>query len=704
VTEHSYYRTVSTDIQRFTEAALAHLAIDDLLAELLNRVTEILRSDTAAFLLLEPDGKVLRARAAKGIEEEVEQGVRIPVARGFAGRVAAERRAIFIPDVDKADIYNPILREKGIRSLLGVPLIVEDRIVGVLHVGSLAPREFTDDDRTLLQFAGDRAAVAIERAQLYEEERAARAEAERAIGELRAVQRITDAALTALSLEELLPELLDRITQLLRSDTAAFLLLEPDGKVLRARAAKGVEEEVRQGVRIPVGPGFAGRIAAERRPIFIPDADHADILNPILREKGIRSLLGVPLLVEDRVLGVLHIGSLTPREFTEEDAALLQLAGDRAAMAIEHAQAVEQRQLAEALQRALLPQDLLAIPGIEAAARYMPAAEAARLGGDWYDLFPLTRGHVGIAIGDVVGRGLPAAALMAQLRTALRAYAFDGHRPSAVVERVNRLLDTLSPATMTTAALIVLDPDDESATVVSAGHPPPLLIDPDGAARFLEITPDVAMGVSRVAGYHTERFAVPSGSTLLVYTDGVVEVRGEPLDMGLERLRALAERGHENVEALCEAIISELVADGRPSDDVALLAVRLVPLGDRLIARWPAMATELAGMRHLLRRWLLHHGADADETYDIVVACQEACANAVEHAYAPGEREFVLEAASLGGTIEIVVRDEGRWRNPRGVNRGRGLPLMRALMDHVDVRRSDEGTAVVMRRALGVAA
>jgi serine phosphatase RsbU (regulator of sigma subunit)/anti-sigma regulatory factor (Ser/Thr protein kinase)/putative methionine-R-sulfoxide reductase with GAF domain len=704
VTEHSYYRTVSTDIQRFTEAALAHLAIDDLLAELLNRVTEILRSDTAAFLLLEPDGKVLRARAAKGIEEEVEQGVRIPVARGFAGRVAAERRAIFIPDVDTADIYNPILREKGIRSLLGVPLIVEDRIVGVLHVGSLAPREFTDDDRTLLQFAGDRAAVAIERAQLYEEERAARAEAERAIGELRAVQRITDAALTALSLEELLPELLDRITQLLRSDTAAFLLLEPDGKVLRARAAKGVEEEVRQGVRIPVGPGFAGRIAAERRPIFIPDADHADILNPILREKGIRSLLGVPLLVEDRVLGVLHIGSLTPREFTEEDAALLQLAGDRAAMAIEHAQAVEQRQLAEALQRALLPQDLLAIPGIEAAARYMPAAEAARLGGDWYDLFPLTRGHVGIAIGDVVGRGLPAAALMAQLRTALRAYAFDGHRPSAVVERVNRLLDTLSPATMTTAALIVLDPDDESATVVSAGHPPPLLIDPDGAARFLEITPDVAMGVSRVAGYHTQRFAVPSGSTLLVYTDGVVEVRGEPLDMGLERLRALAERGHENVEALCEAIISELVADRRPSDDVALLAVRLVPLGDRLTARWPAMATELAGMRHLLRRWLLHHGADADETYDIVVACQEACANAVEHAYAPGEREFVLEAASLGGTIEIVVRDEGRWRNPRGVNRGRGLPLMRALMDHVDVRRSDEGTAVVMRRALGVAA
>src|SRR3954447_5241424 len=168
------------DIQRFTDAALAHLAIDDLLAELLNRITEILHSDTAAFLLLEPNGEVLRARAAKGIEEEVEQGVRIPIARGFAGRVAAERRAIFIPDVEHADIYNPILREKGIRSLLGVPLIVEDRVLGVLHVGSLTPREFTDDDRSLLQFAGDRAALAIDRSQLYEEERAARAAAEKA--------------------------------------------------------------------------------------------------------------------------------------------------------------------------------------------------------------------------------------------------------------------------------------------------------------------------------------------------------------------------------------------------------------------------------------------------------------------------------------------------------------------------------------------
>ena len=516
------------------------------------------------------------------------------------------------------------------------------------------------------------------------------------------LQRIVDATLTTLGIEELLEELLNRIVEIVSADTAAFLLLEPNGKILRARAAKGIEEEVEQGVRLPLGPGFAGRIAAERRPIFIPDVDHGDILNPILRQKGIRSLLGVPLIVENRVIGVLHVGSLTPREFTDDDATLLQSAGDRAALAIEHAQSLEQRRVAESLQRTLLPQDLAGIAGIEVAARYMPAAQAERLGGDWYDLFPLERGRIGIAIGDVVGRGLPAAALMAQLRTALRAYAVDGHEPAAVVERVSRLLSYLSPGTMTTAAYVELDPEAETATVVSAGHPPPLLIAPDGSARFLPVEGDPAMGVSAMTGFHAHTFEVPGGSTLLVYTDGVVEVRGESIDLGLERMRRLAEqRAGHSVEALCDAVIGELVAGARPSDDVAMLAVHLSAMGDQLRAQWPARAASLVDVRHLLRRWLRHHEATDEESYDITVACQEACANAVEHAYAPGVQTFSIEASCVGGVVEIVVSDNGRWREPRGRNRGRGLPLMRTLMDDVDVRSDDDGTTILMRRALG---
>src|ERR671929_1251838 len=158
---------------------------------------------------------------------------------------------------------------------------------------------------------------------------------------LRALQSVTDAALSYLPLEQMLPELLSRVTELLSVDTAAILLLEEDGRTLVARAAKGLEEEVEREVRIPMGRGFAGRVAGERRPVKILDLDRAEVVNPILREKGLKSLLGVPLLIEGRVLGVLHVGTLTPREFTAEDSELLQVAGDRAALAIENARLYE---------------------------------------------------------------------------------------------------------------------------------------------------------------------------------------------------------------------------------------------------------------------------------------------------------------------------------------------------------------------------
>ena len=321
-------------VEEVTEATLAHLDIDDLLRELLERITAILGTDTAAILLAE--GGELAARAAKGLEEEVERGFRIPIGAGFAGRVAADRTAIFIPDVSQADVLNPLLHEKGVRSMLGVPLLIEGRVIGVLHVGTLSPRDFTDEDARVLQVAADRIALAIAHARAYAAERAARAAAERFSETLTALQTVTEAALAHLSVDDLLPELLDRIKELLETDTAAALLLDETGETLVARAARGLEEAVERGTRIPVGKGFAGRVAAERRPIVIDDVDHADVLNPVLREKGVKSLLGVPLVIEGSVIGVLHVGTLTTREFTPDEAKLLQLVADRVALALEN--------------------------------------------------------------------------------------------------------------------------------------------------------------------------------------------------------------------------------------------------------------------------------------------------------------------------------------------------------------------------------
>jgi len=322
-------------LQALTDAALAHLDLDKLLPTILTRTREALAVDTCAVLLLDEETNELVARAAVGIEEEVEQGVRIPVGRGFAGRVAAGRLAVVLDDVDHADVLNPILREKGIKSLLGVPLIVAGRVLGVLHVGSLVPRLFDTDDVELLQLAADRAAIAIEHARAFEAERNARQRVEH-------VQVVTDAALAYLELDQLFAVLLPRIRDILEADTCAVLLVDEDAGVLIARAAVGIEEEVEQGVRIPIGGGFAGRIAAERRPVILDDVDHAHVLNPILREKGIKSLLGVPLLIGKEPLGVLHVGTLTHRRFTGSDVELLRLVAERVAIAIERAQLHEQ--------------------------------------------------------------------------------------------------------------------------------------------------------------------------------------------------------------------------------------------------------------------------------------------------------------------------------------------------------------------------
>jgi serine phosphatase RsbU (regulator of sigma subunit)/putative methionine-R-sulfoxide reductase with GAF domain/anti-sigma regulatory factor (Ser/Thr protein kinase) len=679
-------------LQRVTDAALAHLSLDELLAELLLRITEILETDTAAFLLLDPGANELVATAAKGIEEEVERGVRIPVGRGFAGRIAARRQPIIIEDVDHADIMNPILRQRGIRSLLGVPLLVEGDVIGVLHVGTLTPRAFVAREAELLQLAADRAAMAIDHARMYENER-------QSLRRLEALQRVTDVALAYLPLDELLAELLQRMTEILNTNTAAFLLLDERANELVATAAKGIEEEVEQGVRIPLGRGFAGRIAAERHPIIIADVDHADIFNPILRQRGIRSLLGVPLLVEGQVIGVLHVGTLTPRKFTSTDAELLQLAADRAATAIERARSFHQRGVVETLQRSLVPEHLPGLPGLQLAARYRPAVRQAGIGGDWYDAFPLPRGGLALVVGDVMGHGIAAAALMAQMRTGLRAYALEGHPPAAVVERLNRLAVSFGSAHMTTLAYAMLDLEHERLTVVLAGHLPPILRGPGGETRVLGMEGDPPLGISPATAFHEYELDLPVGSSIVLVTDGAVEVRGESIERGLERLCDLVARA-DDLASVCEQIASGIVRGQPADDDVAVIAAGVRDLPERLQTTWPAASDTLPALRPLLRRWLHRWGAGDDEVYDITVAVVEAATNAVEHAYAPGRALFEVDAHHADGVVTVAIRDRGRWRAPRGTHRGRGLSMMRALMESVDVHQDERGTEVVLRRTL----
>jgi serine phosphatase RsbU (regulator of sigma subunit)/anti-sigma regulatory factor (Ser/Thr protein kinase) len=515
------------------------------------------------------------------------------------------------------------------------------------------------------------------------------------------VLSITDSALGYMSLEDMLSELLGRIRGALEVDTAAVLLLDEDRGVLLARAARGLEEEVRQGVQVPLARGFAGRVAAEARPIVI-DLERFEVVNPILRQKGIRSMLGVPLQVEGRVIGVMHIGTLAPREFDEDDIALLQLAADRAARAIDDARLSEMRAITSIMQRTLLPEALPQIPGLRFSAKYLPAGTGVKIGGDWYDVFQLGDGTIAFVIGDVVGRGVLAAALMAEIRTALRAYMIEGHRLTEVVSMLNDLLDSMGRNRGATLAILQFDPQTEALEAVTAGHLPPLMMDPDGNARLLEQErPGLPVGVSGGNDYEACRYPFPVGSRLLLYTDGLIERRDESLDAGFARLTAAAEAAARGIETnLADDVYRALLDETALEDDVALLAIESLPLDGPLELTLPARADVLGSLRRTVGRWLAGTGAGPDEQFDVTLSVSEAAANAIEHAYGAEESDFTVTCEQEDDLVVVTVKDQGRWRTARTTGGGRGLTVMRRLMDDVEIASDEGGTTVKLTRKL----
>jgi serine phosphatase RsbU (regulator of sigma subunit)/anti-sigma regulatory factor (Ser/Thr protein kinase) len=369
----------------------------------------------------------------------------------------------------------------------------------------------------------------------------------------------------------------------------------------------------------------------------------------------------------------------------------------RAAEEVDHVATV-----AETLQRSLLPERLPELAGMAVAARYLAGGADAKVGGDWYDVIALRDGTAGIAIGDVVGHGLDAASRMARLQNALRAYALEGLRPSLVLERMNGFARELPGTPMATLLYGIVDPDDSRLRFAAAGHPPVLVVGPDGSTYLAESPAGSPLGVVPFPAYEESTIPLVAGSTVLLYTDGLVERPDASLDEGLDWLREFAADAPPDPDEFCGALLRARFSDEPPRDDVALLAVRIEPVTEhRTELTLRAEPESLAQMRRVLARWLRAAGATDVETYETLVACGEACANAVAHAYPPGEASYVVEAVRLRGGVEVQVRDFGKWRAPRAGSQGRGLELIDELMDEVELDRAVSGTTVRMRRALG---
>jgi serine phosphatase RsbU (regulator of sigma subunit) len=422
-------------------------------------------------------------------------------------------------------------------------------------------------------------AARTDHARLYAAERAARLEADRASESLRRLQQVTDVALSHLELGELMDELLGRVVEVLEADMAAVMLLEDDD-VLDIRAAKGIPHESWQGFRIPMGEGFGGRVAAERRLLVVRGSEATERMSPRLHSLGLCALMGAPLLIEGDVIGVILVGSFSDREFSEEEKRLLGLVADRAALAIEHARLYEREHgIAETLQRSL-PGSLPKVRGARVAARYLPARAEAQIGGDWYDVVPLADGALALTIGDVSGHGVEAASLMGSLRDGLRAAALEGEDVARATERVDRLLDSQrTGADAIATSLFALLRDGGRLDFTSAGHPPPLVVAPDGTARYLAGGLSTPLGVAANGDRPSAGVDLEAGSLLLLYTDGLVERRDASIDVGMARLAEAARRADRDPERFCDAVVEAMLGSDGPADDVALLAVATNPAG-----------------------------------------------------------------------------------------------------------------------------
>ncbi len=357
-----------------------------------------------------------------------------------------------------------------------------------------------------------------------------------------------------------------------------MLLLDETGTVLEPAASVGLGRRWRGATHVPVGSGFAGRVAAGREPVVLNEVNEGSVLNPILRDFGVRRLLGVPVFGSEGLLGVLHVGSLMARTFTPDDTRRLEGAATAIGQRLSERTEDDAHLAALALQRSLLPAAPPSIDGLDVAVRYLPAE--GDLGGDWYDIFTLPSGKVGFVMGDVEGHGLRSAVAMGRLRSALRAYALDYDDPAEVLYRLDRKLCYFESEISATVVYAVSKPPFDLMTICNAGHPAPLIAQRGQPfAEIANVSAGLLLGLDPEQPRHSETLLLSPGAALAFYTDGLVDRRraaNQQTDPDIERLELVRRAfvASDNAETACSRIIAEGLGDDSVEDDVALLVVR----------------------------------------------------------------------------------------------------------------------------------
>lgn len=645
----------------------------------------------AVFVWSFGDGRSLEILTSSVVPEETLDRFRsYPLELGgLVSDAMRERRLVTVESAEEYDARYPALADErgrlGVESLAALPLrTARGDVIGAIFAGSRRPRWITVDRRPLLLGLAEQTGVALERARLQAEaERLAEADAFlAALGE--SLERATTVSARARRLVEALTE---------ERATFAAVHLGDEGDDLEVVVSAGsLPEELADGGRwrawmTEVVSG--GQVAS------------ADELRPrASTAAGASQLLVLPLRARGRSLGALtiRVAAGADRKPVVTRAEAREIAG-RAALALDNALLYErERDVSHTLQLGLLGGALPSFERAVVAFAYRPGTAALEVGGDWYDAFPLEDGTIALVVGDVVGHGLEAAVAMGQLRGAVSALA-QSAGPALLLGRLDAFVETVPSAATATLAYVQLDPRTGALRYACAGHPPPLVVSPDGRTRFLWDGRSAPLG--SLLG-HERSDAVDrldDGETLVLYTDGLVERRTASIDAGLERLAEAARRRVPGAPRLADEICDTLLDGESQDDDVCVLTLYRIPSASMLSHSFPASPAELAGLRERMRAWLEANGVSEDVERGVVLAVSEAAANAVEHGYGSDGAGLVTVVARLeDGRLDITVRDEGTWRGAsRTTDRGRGLQIIRAVVDELSIAHDQGATVLHMR-------
>ena len=614
------------------------------------------------------------------------------------------RRAVWALEPEAAARYRASFAKahaKQDRAWLALPF---SGAGGAVQLGFHTLPGLPEEDREWIEALAFQCAQAFERSRLLEEERRLRRRSER-------LQSMTAALSGSVTQRDVAEVAVAEIIEAVGAAGAGVAVIQEERRRVSTLSYDGYDHDV-------VHPLLEASVDAHtpgnrtirlKRTTFYETVEEVAEEYPDagreLAETGHSSFAFVPLVAGGAASGLVVTSWAERRTMAPEERVFLETLVSQTAQALDRARHFEsERTIAETLQRSVLPVSLPAIDGVELAARYLPGTAEVEVGGDWFDAVSLPNGKLGIAVGDVVGKGVQSAATMAQLRNALRAFALDQMKPSSTMSRLNRLAQELPESAFATIVYAVVDPVARTCRFTSAGHPPPLVVYPDGRAQFLEGGRSVPLGTAPDTVYTQDVAQLPFGSSLILYTDGLIERRSESIDDSLRRLRETALSAPPDPEGLVEHILSELIGVEERRDDVAVLAMRLLGVGSEpLHLRLPSQLDSLDVVREALRLWLEQAPATEADAQEIVLATWEACANAVEHARDPVEDYFSVDVTLNDHTVRVTVLDSGVW-HPQVAerdDRGLGLKLIRSLMSSVDIETGRGGTRVTLEKEVG---